>query len=59
MVRLRPSSVLDAPIQVSMLEINLSSRPDYECLSYTWGTDDGNLVTTSAVDVDGKTVGYA
>ena len=56
MVRLRPSSVLDAPIQVSMLEINLSSRPDYECLSYTWGTDDGNLVTTSAVDVDGKTV---
>ena len=55
-VRLRPSSVLDAPIQVSMLEINLSLRPDYECLSYTWGTDHGNLVTTSAVDVDGKTV---
>ena len=48
--------MLHAPIQMSLLEINLSSCPDYECLSYTWGSDDTALAASSAVDVDGKTV---
>ena len=56
LVRLKPSSVLHDPIQMSLLEINLSSCPDYECLSYTWGTDDSSLAASSTVDVDGKTV---
>ena len=41
---------------MSLLEINLSSCPEYECLSYTWGTDDSSSAASSAVDVDGKTV---
>ena len=56
LVRLHPASVLHAPIQVSLFEINLSSCPDYECLSYTWDTGDTGLAAPKDVDVDGKTV---
>ena len=42
----------DDMLEVELKEVNFSETPDYECLSYTWGS----LSLTSTVLVDGKTL---
>lgn len=41
-----------APLRCLLSEVSLDSKPDYEALSYTWATEDGNRSTSEQVIVN-------
>ncbi|KAI1863373.1 uncharacterized protein JN550_009693 [Neoarthrinium moseri] len=50
---LEPARKLEAPLQCSLIHASLSEEPDYEALSYTWGTKGlGGSIVVSGTPVD-------
>jgi hypothetical protein len=45
-----------SPIQISLAEVRSQEEHDYEALSYTWATEDGDCKRTSQIRCDGTRI---
>jgi hypothetical protein len=48
------SGVTSAPIQISLSEVWSGDDPQYEALSYTWATENGDITRSPIVECDGE-----
>jgi Heterokaryon incompatibility protein (HET) len=52
---LRPGEKF-TPIRISLHEVRFEDAPQYEALSYTWATEDGDASLSQKIDCEGSTI---
>jgi hypothetical protein len=45
-----------APIQITLSEVRSKDNPEYEALSYTWATEDGDDARSSSIECGGRCI---